>query len=170
MEFRKKDMNMKKILLLTSVLLSGCATMQGPAKPVPPQSNRFLQELATSAKQAASYQQSVDAVTQAHVLRQVPPPPPSNLPGKMGMMLAFHWDGTLNGAVHALAKYTGMHVRIVGHAPIQPVMVYVHSNNTTVAKVLYDLGIQSGNDVGVVPLPSKNTIEIVYESKRKFGE
>lgn len=159
----------KKFLLLPLILsVSACANMQSTSGShlVSSPKYHFMSELSASAQRATAAQERVAALQQAQEPTTALPVLPKHVHGPFGVRMAFHWDGTLNGGVRALAAYVGLKVVVVGRPPSVPVMVYVDNTHKSVIQNMYMMGLQAGDLAGVVPVPSRNEVKIVYGSKK----
>lgn len=160
---------LKKAMLLPLILsVSACAHMNPPPQSTGVSSPKyhFMSELSASAQRAAAAQERVAGLQQAQEPTTSLPVLPKHVPGPFGVRIAFHWDGTLHGGVRALAAYVGLKVVVVGRPPSTPIMVYVNNTHKTVIQNMYMMGLQAGSLAGVVPVPSRNEVKIVYGSKK----
>ena len=72
------------------------------------------------------------------------------------------WNGPIEPLVRQIAKATNYHVRIVGSAPITPIVVMVHEDQAANADILRNAALQAGNRATIKTNPAAKIIELRY--------
>ena len=145
------------LMLAAAALLAGCATTcPGP--------DPSIVALNTQAVRIAHELTRLRRVDEARSPKVQAYGVPS---GALALPIQFDWAGRLVPAVRAVTALLGhgWAVRVVGRAPVNPVVVTVHVTRTPAFDVLESLGWQGGRTAGVVINRAKHLIEVVYVSR-----
>lgn len=142
-------------LLLVLVTLAGCAT-------APPDRHEVVvfEQINASAARIEHQLTALDA-SRAPDVKAYPAP----TSGPLASQITLSWSGPLEPAVQSVADLIGYHVRHTGRRPILPILVRIHAMHKTAFSILQNLGWQSGTRAGLVVVPSRHVIDIVYVAR-----
>ena len=130
----------RSILLVSALVLAGCARPPAPNPPAPPV--RPIQSaLDRSAQQIARAWTVLDEERAA-----VHPPlvqQPAVLPPELTKTVDFPWNGPLEPLVRKVATFSGYRVEVRGPQPAAPIVVTLHGEHT-VFSALQIVGEQAG--------------------------
>ncbi|CAN7532259.1 DotD/TraH family lipoprotein [Pseudoxanthomonas sp. LjRoot168] len=152
---------MKALLLCGLIgLMAGCATTK-PTGPAPVDST--TQAIERSATDISQSLVRLAEVEQYDRLRQMPDQPKAytQVPDML-QMVSIPWDGPIEAAVRKLAKEAGYTPKILGRAPVIPVLVRIGTEPASVSDHLRNVGYQAGSRADVVVYPAKKVVELSY--------
>lgn len=119
---------------------------------------------ASLAEAAASVSDSIVDLAKteqaANPVASNPSPDPSSY--GMGTITSVDWSGPVEPLINQLAKVVNYKVKVVGHAPVIPVIVTVSAKNEAAGSILQSAAYQCGKRADVVVYPNTQTIELRY--------
>ena len=148
------------ILLLISFGLAACAK-KAPV-PTPSVTQNATVALAESANSINHSLIQLDATTQAANPPADVASPPSPATYGMAIPASLDWSGPAAAAVRELATAADYQFKILGPKPSMPIIVSVHSHNSTLGEILRNIGLQCKKRAQVVIYPKLKTIELRY--------
>lgn len=156
------------VALLASVALAGCAAQRTlnaeEQAAIAAAGQRAADKLAESSERAATAQAELARIQEA---RTRPAPRPfddtlTGVPSELRRAVTLEWSGPGVEAARRVATIIGYEFRIVGNPPANPVSVHVSQRESSAAKVLEDIGLQSQPFGQVVVDPNTRRIEYRY--------
>ena len=88
--------------------------------------------------------------------------PPPAVPGELDKVVAFEWNGPLDGAVEKLAKTIGYTVAISAPMNAQPLPIGINTGPQRVYEVFQAIGGAVGNQATVQLDPLHHRVEVIH--------
>jgi defect-in-organelle-trafficking protein DotD len=117
------------------------------------------------AEAAASVSQSLtnlEAVERANMAPKAAKEYPSIAAAPIPGNSSIDWNGPIEPLVRQIAKATQYRVKIVGAAPIPPVLVVIHQDQAPNADILRSAALQAGTRATITTNPTTKVIELRY--------
>lgn len=150
----------KTSLLLTSLVLAGCGSMQ--MTPVATEPDLVSTRIAQSAEKAAKALDTISGIEQMRAPGMPPAEDYSSAPPALTQLITVKWSGPIEQMAETLAQRAGMRFQRVGSRSGVPLLVSVDVYQKPLIEVLHDLGLQAGRRADISVNSSNNTIEIRY--------
>jgi defect-in-organelle-trafficking protein DotD len=158
------------LALLTSFLLAGCVhnpnTDLVAAEIGQPSITQMSDEADTQiAEAAASVSQSMtnlEAVEKANMAPQAKKIYPYVAEMQIPGVSSVDWNGPIEPLVKHLAQTAGYRVKIVGSAPITPIIVTVHAEEDSNANILRSAALQANNRAMIMTNAQDKSITLRY--------
>lgn len=156
---RKKHIGMTTALL-ASAIATGCATQQN--EPVVVHDNSLVLNKISTAADDIHRNLSVLAQVEQYNNAEKVDVYSAPTDGQLVKEVTMKWNGEATIAVKMIAKMIGYDYRQNGHAPVTPPMIAIDANNRKAFEVLNDIGIQTGNRMGILINDKMKLIQVVY--------
>lgn len=155
---------MRKFKLL--ITLGFCSVLAACAAPettlTTPNGDNSSIQLAEAAGSVSKSLESLEANQQAaHPPLAVSAQPAAATYG-MQMPISIDWDGPIGPLVSKISKIAGYQPKVLGVVPPIPVIVSIHAQNTPLADILRNAGLQAGKRASIVVYPSTKVVELSY--------
>ena len=142
------------VIACVFTVLTGCAT-------VPERNDVVVLDQIHSS--AARIERQLTALSAARAPQVTAYPQPTS--GPLADPITLSWSGPMEPAVQSVADLIGFRVRHTGRPPTLPILVRVRVHNTAAFSVLQTLGWQAGTRAGLVVVPARRVIDIVYVAR-----
>lgn len=80
----------------------------------------------------------------------------------MSEVVSIPWDGPIEAAVRKLAAQSGYSTKVIGRAPVIPVLVRLGADPASVSDHLRNVGYQAGSRADVTVYPDQKIVELSY--------
>lgn len=118
-----------------------------------------IAEAATSVSQSFTNLEAVENANMApQAAKRYPNVALMQLPG----VSSVDWNGPIEPLVRQLAKAADYHLKIVGGAPITPIVVTVHAEEDSNADILRNAALQANNRAIITSNPQDKSITLRY--------
>ena len=86
-------------------------------------------------------------------------------PKKLGMeqLSSIDWNGPIEPLLQKIAKASHYKLKVLGVAPVIPIIVSVNADNEPLADILRDVTFQAQNKAGIVVYPGRSVSSRVIE-------
>jgi len=84
----------------------------------------------------------------------------------MSNLTSIDWSGPVEPVVKQIAEATDYQLKVLGHGPSIPVMVYVSTRNQMIGDTLRDIAFQVHRRIHIVVFPTSKIIELRYLTSR----
>lgn len=153
----------------SSLLFVGCAHTQYdlvPAEVGQPSithvSDAAADQIAEAASSVSQSLTSLEAVEKANMAPQAAKMYPTVGQVPVPGVSSVDWNGPIEPLVRQIAKACGYRLKVIGEAPITPVIVTVHQQQASNADILRSAGLQAGNRATVTANSATKVIELRY--------
>ena len=87
---------------------------------------------------------------------------PTVVPAELDRVVAFEWNGPLDGAIESLGKTIGYRVAISAPSNAQPLAIGIYSGPHRIYDLLEQIGEDAGGQATVRVDPQHQTIEVIH--------
>ena len=159
-------------IVLSSVLLAltGCSSF-GMGKPADdlvltastpgPQDTAITARLAEAAQRTATAVESLASIEQART-PELYTPVVTNAPPELRLMVTVQWSGPWENLLKAMAQRVNYEFRVIGKAPIVPIVVTVDAQQQPFVDVMRSVGLQAAGRADLVLDSQNKVIEARY--------
>ena len=150
-----------KLLLLSTIILSGCAHTykKPPVNDPSDDANIRLAEAATSISQSMLEMARVDKiVTPRHLGNNLNIPTTYNLQTRASI----DWTGPIEELTDRIAKAANYRLRVLGKEPSVPVLISVNVKDASLVEILRDIDYQAGKKAHLHVYPNNQVVELRY--------
>ncbi|MGX9960635.1 DotD/TraH family lipoprotein [Xanthomonas euvesicatoria] len=145
------------ITLLVALALGGCASTP---KPTPDPAELALKRSAAEVSRSIT---DLAEVEQYDRFRRMPAQPRVyDQVQDMEQVVSMEWDGPIETVVRRLAAESGYTAKVIGRAPVIPVLVRLTGSPATVSDHLRNVGYQAGARADVTIYTDRKIVELSY--------
>ncbi len=155
--------NKLSVLLLTSILITGCAS--GVIYKKPPSNNPSDDASIKLAEAANSVSDSM--IDMARIEKVITPPNKDNtltIPNayKLQARASVDWSGPIAELTERVAKAAHYRLRILGQVPPVPILISLNMKDQSLAEILRNIDYQAGKKAFIHVYPNSEVVELRY--------
>ena len=153
-------------LLSSILLLSAChhtmpqAEMTQP--PIPNVSDAASTQIAESAASISASLTALEAVEKANMAPKAAKLYPNVAKMDMPGVSSIDWNGPIEPLLRQIAKAAGYKFKVIGIAPITPIIVTIHEQQASNAEITRNAALQANNRATVQTNVASKTLELRY--------
>ena len=155
--------NKLSVLLLASILITGCAS--GTIYKKPPANNPSDDASIKLAEAANSVSDSM--IDMARVEKVITPPTKDNtmtIPNAYNLQAraSVDWSGPIAEVTDRVAKAAHFRLRILGQVPAVPILISLDMKDQSLAEILRNIDYQAGKKAYIHVYPNSEVVELRY--------
>jgi defect-in-organelle-trafficking protein DotD len=142
------------------ISIAGCQVPpRNPADDLPDLGNIELGEAAIAVSKSLD---DLAALSAERQVARVEPQTQEQLDYNMYQLASVDWSGPAEPLIRRLAQAVDYHVRVIGKAPPNIVIVNISKRNVSVGELLRDVALQIQRDADLLVYPQSKLIELHY--------
>ncbi|MFI4954513.1 MAG: DotD/TraH family lipoprotein [Gammaproteobacteria bacterium] len=153
-------MRIRILMIISCLVVAGCQIpREDPADDLPDLNHIELGEAAIAVSDSLD---DLAAISAERAVVRIEPQTQDQLDYNLTQLASVDWTGPAEPLVQELAQAVNYHVRVIGKAPPNIVIVNLSKRNTPVGELLRDVTLQIQQHADLIIYPQSKLIEIHY--------